>query len=136
MIRTRSKKVLLVAPHVFPDQLLVGYGNVKHVSAIATIFPNIHSLKPDVIFFDHTHMGADLEKTLRRLQTNSAYKSIKICLYKKEEAITADSIFKILGVHHIIYSHDLQKASKASAALNAINNMIDASLIRLVAGAN
>ena len=136
MIRTRSKKVLLVAPEVFPGQLLAGYDNVRHVSATTTIFPNIHALKPDVIFFDHAHMGNNLEKTLRRLQTNAFYKSIKICLYKKEESINADSLFKVLGVDHIIYSSDLQKTSKSSTALAAINNMIDASLIKLVAGAN
>lgn len=135
-MRTRSKKVLLIAPKDFPGQLLAGYANVWHVSATTTIFPNIHALKPDVIFFDHAHIGDGLEKILRRLQTNSFYKSIKICLYKKEENIKADSLFKVLGVDHIIYSFDLQKTSKSSATLNAINNMIDASLIKSVAGAN
>lgn len=135
-MRTRSKKVLLIAPEVFPDQLLAGYSNVKHVSATNAIFPTIHALKPDVIFFDHAHMGDDMEKTLRRLHTNPAYKSIKICLYKKSESKALDELFKVLGVNHIIYSHDLQKAPKTSATLNAINNIIDASLIRLLAKVN
>jgi hypothetical protein len=136
MIRTRSKKVLLVAPEAFPDQLLAGYDNVKHVSAATTIFPNIHELKPDVIFFDYAHMGNDLEKVLRRLQTNAFYKNIKICIYKESESIRADSLLKVLGAHHIIYSYDLQQTPKTSPTLHALHNIIDSSLIKLVAGAN
>lgn len=134
MIHSRSKKVLLIAPKIFPDLILAGYENVKHVSATTAIFPNIHALKPDVIFFDHAHMGDDLEKTLRRLKTNAFYRNIKICLYKKVESITADNLLKVLGVDHIIYSHDLQKTSKSNTTLSAINNMLDASIIRWVAG--
>ena len=124
----------MVAPKIFPDLILAGYENVKHVSSTTTIFPNIHALKPDVIFFDHAHMGGDLEKTLRRLQTNAFYKNIKICLYKKAESVTADSLLKVLGVDHIIYSHDLQKTTKSNTTLSAINHMLDTSIIRWVAG--
>jgi hypothetical protein len=132
MIRTRSKKVLLVSSKAFPDQLLVGYDNVKHISTSTAIFPSIHELKPDVILFDHEHMGEDLEKVLRRMQANNFYRHIKICCYKKVECIKADSLLKVLGVDHMIYNEDLQKVSKSKAALNAINNIVDASLVKWV----
>jgi hypothetical protein len=134
MIRTRSKRVLLVAPHAFPDQLLDEYDNVKHISAITTIFPSIHELKPDVILFDHAHMVGNMERILRRLQTNPFYKHIKICCYKHTESITADATLKVLGVHHMIYHADLQKTSTSNATLTAINNLVNASLVKWVAG--
>ena len=134
MIRTRSKRVLLVAPQAFPDQLLAEYDNVKHIFAITAIFPAIHELKPDVILFDHAHMTGNLERTLRRLQTNPFYKHIKICCYKRNESITADATLKVLGVNHMIYHADLQKTSKSNAALNAINNLVNASLLKMIAG--
>jgi hypothetical protein len=132
MILTRSKKVLLVASTAFPNQLLAAYNNVKHISAATSIFPAIHELKPDVILFDHAHMGDNLERVLRRLQTNVFYKHIKICCYKKTESIKADSILKVLGVDHIIYNEDLQKEAKGNTALNTINNVLNASLIKWV----
>jgi len=134
MIRTRSKRVLLVAPRAFPDQLLDEYDNVKHISAITIIFPSIHELQPDVILFDHAHMIGNMERILRRLQTNPFYKHIKICCYKHTESITADATLKVLGVHHMIYHADLQKTSKSNAALTAINNLVNASLVKWVAG--
>ncbi len=87
MIRTRSKKVLLLAPEVFPGQLLAGYDNVKHVSATSTIFPNIHELKPDVIFFDHAHMGDNLEKTLRRCKPIPFIRTSKFAFTKKQRML-------------------------------------------------
>ncbi|WP_374951807.1 hypothetical protein [Mucilaginibacter sp.] len=70
------------------------------------------------------------------MQTNTFYKNIKICLYKKAENVKADSLLKVLGVDHIVYSHDLQKSPKTSTTLHIINSMLDASLIKLLAGAN
>ncbi|GGH17776.1 hypothetical protein [Mucilaginibacter phyllosphaerae] len=134
MIRTRPKKVLLVASHTFPDQLLAGNDNVHHVSAMMAIFPSIHELKPDVILFDHAHMAGNFDRVLRRLQTNPFYKHIKICCYKHQESITADATLKALGVHHMIYHTDVQKQTKSSAAFNAITNLVNASLIKLIAG--
>ena len=134
MIRTRSKRVLLVAPQSFPDQLLAEYNNVHHIALVTAIFPSIHELKPDVILFDHAHMADHLERVLRRLQTNPFYKHIKICCYKRNERITADATLKALGVDHMIYHADLQKESKGSAAVNAINNLVNASLVKLMAG--
>lgn len=134
MIRTRSKKVLLIAHEAFPARLLAGYDNVKHISAAAAIFPAIHALKPDVIFLDHAHMSADLERVLRRLRANVFYKNVKVYLYKDQEHTKTDSLLKVLGVDHIIYHSDLQKTSNSSAAINAIYNVIDASLVKWVAG--
>ena len=134
MIRTRSKKVLLVAADAFPNQLLAGYDNVKHIAASTAIFPTIHALKPDVILFDNAHMGTDLERVLRRLQTNLFYKNIKVYLYKHTEHTKTDSLLKVLGVDLIIYQKDLQKSAQSKPALTAINNVIDASLLRWVAG--
>ena len=135
MVRTRSKKVLLVAREAFPARLLAGYDNVKHISAATAIFPAIQALKPDVIFLDHAHMGNDLEKVLRRLQTNVFYKNVKVYLYKDQEHVKSDSLLKVLGVDHIIYHSDVDKPSKSSAAITAIYNVIDASLVKWVAGA-
>jgi hypothetical protein len=107
---------------------------VHHIAAVTTIFPFIHELKPDVILFDHAHMGDHIERVLRRLQTNPFYKHIKICCYKRNESITADATLKVLGVDHMIYHTDLQKESKGSTTLSAINNLVHASLIKLMAG--
>lgn len=136
MIRTRSKKVLLVAPKAFPDQLLAGYNTVKQISAQSAIFPSIFELKPDVILFDHAHMGEGFERVLRRLQTNNFYRNIKICCYKATEHTKVDSLLKVLGVDHFIYQDQLQqqKVSKTSSTLTAINNLLDASIINWVAG--
>ncbi|MFD0765965.1 hypothetical protein ACFQZI_13970 [Mucilaginibacter lutimaris] len=134
MIRTRSKRVLFVAPQAFPDQLLAEYDNVKHIFAVTAIFPSIHEIKPDVILFDHAHMAGNLERVLRRLQANPFYKHIKICCYKRNESITADAMLKVLGVDHMIYQADLQKTAKSNTTLNAINNLVNASLLRLMAG--
>jgi hypothetical protein len=134
MIRTRSKKVLLVAHEAFPARLLAGYDNVKHISAAAAIFPAIQALIPDVIFLDYTHMGSDLERVLRRLRTNVFYKSVKVYLYKDQEHSKTDSLLKALGVDHIIYHTDLQKTSNSSASITAIYNVIDASLVKWLAG--
>ena len=134
MIRTRSKRVLLVAANAFPDQLLAEYNNVKHISIATAIFPSLHELQPEVILFDHAHMADNLERVLRRLQSNPFYKHIKICCYKKTESIKADATLKVLGVHHMIYQEDLQKESKSNTTLNTINNLINASLVKWVAG--
>ena len=134
MIRTRSKRVLLVAPQTFPDQLLAEYDNVSHISAITAIFPSVHEIKPDVILFDHAYMAGNFERVLRRIQSNPFYKHIKICCYKRNESITADATLKVLGVDHIIYHADLQKTAKSSTTLNAINNLVNASLLKLMAG--
>ncbi|RWY49368.1 hypothetical protein [Mucilaginibacter gilvus] len=134
MIRSRTKKVLLVAPKAFPDALMAGYNTVRQVSVQTAIFPSIHEVKPDVILFDYEHMGAEFEKVLRRLQSNSFYRNIKICCYKNKEHTRIDGMLKVLGVSHFFYQEDLERVSKSKAALNAVNSVIDASLVNWVAG--
>ena len=85
MIRSRSKKVLLVAGRSLPEKVMASYNSVKQVSQQSAIFPTIHDVKPDVILFDHTYMGDNLEKVLRRIHTNNFYRNIKICCYKSTE---------------------------------------------------
>jgi hypothetical protein len=134
MIRSRTKKVLLVAPKAFPDALIAGYNTVRQVSVQTAIFPSIHEVKPDVILFDYEHMGPELEKVLRRLQSNSFYRNIKICCYKNKEHTRIDGLLKVLGVNHFFYQEDVEKVSKSKAALNAINSVLDASIVNWVAG--
>ncbi|MEO7215951.1 hypothetical protein [Mucilaginibacter sp.] len=134
MIRSRTKKVLLVAPKAFPDALIAGYNTVRQVSVQTAIFPSIHEVKPDVILFDYEHMGPELEKVLRRLQSNSFYRNIRICCYKNKEHTRIDGLLKVLGVNHFFYQEDVEKVSKSKAALNAINSILDASIVNWVAG--
>lgn len=134
MIRTRSKKVLLVAPKAFPNALLAGYNTVKQVTTSAAIFPSIHELKPDVIFFDHAHMGDSLENVLRRLKSNTYYRNIKICCYKHKEHTKVDGLLKVLGVDYFIYQEDVEKSSKSNAAYNMVNNLLDSAIINWVSG--
>ncbi|WP_191190126.1 hypothetical protein [Mucilaginibacter pankratovii] len=134
MIRSRTKKVLLVAPKAFPDALIAGYNTVRQVSVQTAIFPSIHEVKPDVILFDYEYMGPELEKVLRRLQSNSFYRNIKICCYKNKEHTRIDGLLKVLGVNHFFYQEDVEKVSKSKAALNAVNSVLDATIVNWVAG--
>ncbi|HVW96844.1 MAG TPA: hypothetical protein VHA56_12815 [Mucilaginibacter sp.] len=135
MIRTRSKKVLLVAPEIFPNQLLADYTNVKHISATNSIFPSIYQLTPDVIVFDYDFMGKDLEKTLRRIQVNKFYNKIKICCFKNSRNEKVDSFLKVLGVDHLVYREELVENSKNKSLLNAFNSVVDASIVKWVINA-
>lgn len=82
MIRTRFKKVLLVAPDLFPDQLLADCKSVKHISTVSSIFPSLYEFNPDLVIFDHEYLGKDMEKILRRIMANKFYDRLKICCYK------------------------------------------------------
>jgi len=133
MIRTRFKKVLLVAPDVFPDQLLTDYSHVKHISSIGSIFPSIYQLNPDVIVFDYDFMGKEMEKVLRRININKFYNKIKICCYKNSPNEQMDSFLKVLGVDYLIFKEDLVKSQKSKSVLNTVNTIIDASILKWVA---
>jgi len=135
MIRTRFKKVLLVAPEIFPNQLLADYTNVRHVTAPSSVFPSIYEQSPDVIVFDYDFMGKDLEKTLRRLKTNKFYNKIKICCFKNAANEKTDSFLKVLGVDHMIYREQLTESSKSKSLLSAFNSVIDASIVKWVISA-
>jgi hypothetical protein len=86
MIRTRSKRVLLVAANAFPDQLLAEYNNVKHISLITAIFPSIHELKPEVILFDHAHMADNLERYCAVCKPTLFTSILKFAVIKKPKA--------------------------------------------------
>jgi len=136
MIRTRFKKVLLVAPEIFPNQLLADYTNVKHISAAGSVFPSIHEMTPDVIVFDYDFMGRDFERTLRRIQTNKFYHKIKICCFKNSPNTKVDSFLKVLGVDHFVYRDELLTAeTKNKSLLNTFSSVIDASIVKWVINA-
>ncbi len=132
MIRTRFKKVLLVAPDIFPNQLLSDYTHVKQISATGSIFPSIYELSPDIIVFDYELIGKDLENILRRIKVNKFYSKIKICCFKNSANESTDSFLKVLGVDHMVYREDLIKNQKSKPVLNAFNSMIDASIVKWV----
>jgi len=133
MIRTRFKKVILVAPEIFQEQLIAGYTNVKHETCITHIFPSIFEFNPDLVIFDYDFVGKDLEKILRRIQTNKFYDKIKIFCYKNDRSRKTDSFLNVLGVDQFIYKEDLVKVQKGKTMLNTVNSIIDTSIIKLVA---
>ncbi|HWZ17029.1 MAG TPA: hypothetical protein VNW95_17455 [Mucilaginibacter sp.] len=136
MIRTRFKKVLLVAPDVFPGQLLADNKNVKHIAAISGIFPSIFELNPQVIIFDYDYIGADIEKVLRRIKINRFYDKLKICCYKSTPNEKTDSLLKALGVDHLFYQDDMAKLQKNKTILGSVAAMFDASIMKWVANAS
>jgi hypothetical protein len=133
MSRTRFKRVILVAPESFPDQLTANFDTVKHVISTSNIFPSIYELNPDLLVFDYDFLGGDLEKILRRIQVNKFYNKIKIFCYKNDANTKTDSFLKVLGVDEFIYKEDLTKAPKGKTVLNAVNAIIDNSILKLVA---
>jgi hypothetical protein len=133
MIRTRFKRVLLVAPDVVPNQLLVDYKEVKHICTKNAVFPAIYELNPNVIVFDVDFMGKDMEKVLRRIQMNKFYNKIKIYCYKTTPNEKADSLLKALGVDDLIYRDELPKAPKSRSLLNNFNPIIDAAIMKWAA---
>jgi len=133
MIRTRFKKVLLVAPDVFPDQLLTDYKNVKHIAAISGIFPSLFELNPNVIIFDYDYLANDIEKILRRIKINRFYDKLKICCYKSEPNTKTDSLLRALGVDHVFYQEDFAK-QKSKNILHSVSAMFDTSIMKWVAG--
>ena len=133
MIRTRLKKVLLVAPEVFPDQLLTDYSNVKHVSSTNSIFPAIYESNPDLIVFDYDFLGKDIENILRRINSNKFYSNIKLCCYKNTPNEKIDGLLKALGMDQLIYREDLIQSKKSRKVLNTVNSIIDTSILKWVA---
>ena len=118
MIRVRSKYVLLVAPENFSVELLSDNKQFRHVFSANNIFPSIHEMKPDLVIFDYDHLVKDIEKVLRRIQTNQAYSKIKICCYKNKEHSKIDSLLKILGVDYIFYPADFNAPVKSKFVTN------------------
>ncbi len=135
MIRIRSKNVLLVAPDNFSVELLPNNKLFRHISGTGNIFPAIHEQKPDVVIFHYEHLGADIEKILRRIQSNTAYSKIKICCYKQKEHTKVDSLLKVLGVDQIFYPHDFKQPEKGKNMVTAVVNAFDATVMGLLAKA-
>jgi len=136
MIRVRSKNVLLVAPDTFSVELLPNNKQFKHISTTSHIFPSIHEQKPNLVIFDYDHLNADIEKILRRLQSNPAYNKIKVCCYKQKEHTKVDSLLKMLGVDYIFYPEDFKNAEKGNSFVNAFANIFDAPVMALMAKAS
>jgi hypothetical protein len=136
MLRTRLKKVLLVAPDIFPEKILTDYKNVKHVSAISCIFPAIYELNPDIIVFDYDYIGKDIEEILRRIKINKFYNKLKICCYKDAADTKTESMLKALGADRVIYREDLAKSQKNRILLNNLSGVFDISIMKWVAGAS
>lgn len=134
MIRTQSKKVILVAPELFPDQLIHGYQNVRHVRVAGNLFPAIFEFNPEILIFDHDFVGAkDMEKILRRIRANKFYHKIRIHCFKNERSEKVDGLLKVLGVDHFIYREELLKDKKPNSVLNTVNSIIDNSIVGLTA---
>ena len=133
MTGKRSKRVLLVAPDVFPKQLLDSYEHVKHVSASSAIFPALFELKPDVIIFDCDYLGDDIQKILRRLRQNKFYSKTHICCYKTNQNPKTDELLKALGADTLIYSEELLKPQKEKNLQSLLGNLVDASLSKWMA---
>lgn len=124
MIRVRSKVVLLVAPHVVGLEVLPNNKVFKHISTVPAIFPSIHDIKPNLLILDYDYLVKDIEKILRRLSTNIAYKNIRICCYKNKWHSKVDPFLKTLGVDHIFYAEDMKDEVTRKSAFDAIGNVI------------
>jgi hypothetical protein len=125
MIRTRFKKVLLVAPEISSHQLTADYKNVRHIYAINNIFPSIYESAPNLIVFDHNFISKDLEKIIRRIRTNSFYSKIKICCYKSKVEPKADSLLKAIGVDFFVYEEELRAIQKSKSIFSIFTEMIE-----------
>jgi hypothetical protein len=125
MIRTRFKKVLLVAPEISSHQLTADYKNVRHIYAINNIFPSIYESAPNLIVFDHNFLSKDLENIIRRIRTNNFYSKIKICCYKSKVEPKADGLLKAIGVDFFVYEEELRTIQKSKNIFNIFTEMIE-----------
>ncbi|MDF2434097.1 MAG: hypothetical protein JWP44_3728 [Mucilaginibacter sp.] len=128
MIRTRFKKILLVASTIFPEQQITGYTDIRHISSLNNIFPSIYELNPDLIIFDYDFLGSEMEKVLRRIKMNKFYNKLKIYCYKSVPNEKTDSLLKTLGVDHFFYHEDLSQHSLNKTASNSFNSIFDTSI--------
>jgi hypothetical protein len=131
MIRTRFKKVLLIAPEASTNKLTADYENVRHVHALNGIFPAIFELSPNLIILDNNYLSTELEKIVRRIRTNSFYSKIKICCYKTKAEITKDDLLKAIGVDYFIYEEELRVAQKSSNISELFTKIVDRSVLSM-----
>jgi len=130
MIRTRFKKVLLVAPDFYPEQLLANFKEVKRIAAVTSIFPALYEFNPDLIIIDYDYIGKDIEKVLRRIKINKFYDKLKICCYKSAPNEKTDSLLKALGADQLIYQEDLAKSKKNKNILGNMGTAFDISILK------
>ena|ERR1700754_2453611 len=135
MISIRSKNVLLVAPDTFPVESLPDSQLFRHISTVASIFPTIHELKPNLIILDHEYVIKDIERILRRISCNPAYNKIKVCCYKKTAHTKTDGLLKALGVDHIFYQDDFNRAAMGKNTSGMLSSIFDTSIVHLLAKA-
>lgn len=115
MIRIKAKKILLVAPEFFSTQLLNTDEDVKHVTQTGQIFPVIFDYNPELIVFDYDFLGADFERILRRIKSNSFYKRTKICCYKPKAERKVDGLLSTLGVNYFLHEPAAKKVEEATS---------------------
>ncbi|MHB8206759.1 hypothetical protein [Mucilaginibacter sp.] len=132
MIRTRFKKVLLVAPEIHSQQLTADYKNVRHICAINNIFPSIYESAPNLIVFDYNFLSKDLENIIRRIRTNNFYSKIKICCYKSKVEPKADSLLKAIGVDFFVYEEELRAIQKSKNIFSIFTEMIERPVLGMV----
>jgi len=132
MIRTRFKKVLVVAPEISCYRLTAESENVKHIHALNNIFPSIYELNPNLIVLDYNFMSKDLEKIVRRIRTNNFYSKIKICCYKSKVEPKADSLLKAIGVDFFVYEEELRAIQKSKTISSIFTEMIDRSVLGML----
>lgn len=125
MIRTRYKKVLVVAPEISSHQLAAEYTDVRHIHSLNNIFPCIYESTPNLIVFDYNFINKDIEKIIRRIRTNNFYSKIKICCYKSKVEPKADSLLKAIGVDFFVYEEELRQIQKSKNIFNVFTEFIE-----------
>jgi hypothetical protein len=131
MIRIKAKKILLVAPGIFSKQLLDTRSQVKHVTEPGQIFPAIFDLTPDLIIFDYEFLGADFERILRRIRSNSFYKKVKICCYKQSAHTKTDELLTTLGVNYFLYEEPYALATSNFSLPESISNLFQSAVLNV-----
>jgi hypothetical protein len=132
MIRTRFKKVLVVAPEISSYQLTADPENVRHIHALNNIFPSIYELNPNLIVLDYNFISKDMEKIVRRIRTNTFYSKIKICCYKSKVEPKADSLLKAIGVDFFVYEEELRAIQKSKTITSVFTEMFDRTVIGML----
>ncbi|WP_461450969.1 hypothetical protein [Mucilaginibacter sp.] len=132
MIRTRFKKVLVVAPETSSYQLSADSENVRHIHALNNIFPSIYELNPNLIVLDYSFISKDMEKIVRRIRTNNFYSKIKICCYKLKVEPKADSLLKAIGVDFFVYEEELRAIQKSKTISSVFTEMLDRTVIGML----
>ena len=121
-MQIKLKSLLIVADTTAHIKVPVK-NNLVHINCVNRIFPAIHEHQPDGIILDYDFLGANMEKTLRRLMSNPFYKSIKIFCYKTKPHTKVDELLKALGVQHFIYAQE-QKQPAIDQPAKASNNVL------------